>query len=63
MVAWECGMYIGAKLCVAREVIFRDVLRIDMSEFDEDLKEPSSYIDLRSCVSGMFVIITSAEPS
>ena len=48
---------------MAKEVFFCCVLRIDMSEFDEDLKEPGSYIDLRSCVSGMFVIITSAEPS
>ena len=61
MVAWEFGMPIGPKLCVAREVFFCDVLRILLSEFDEDPKEPSLDIEERSCVIAMFVIIMSAE--
>ena len=63
MVAREDGWHIKAKLCVARTVFFCHVLRILLSEFDEDLKEPSLGIKERSCVIGMFVIIMSAEPS
>ena len=38
-----------------------DVLGILMSEFDEGLKEPRLGIKLKSCGSGVFFIITSAE--
>ena len=55
---WVCH---EANIYVAREVFFHHVLRIHMSEFDEDLKEPSLDIKERSCVIGMFVIIMSAE--
>ena len=61
MVAWESGMPIWSKLCVASAVFFCDVLRILLSEFDEDSKEPSLGVEERSCVIGMFVIIMSAE--
>ena len=61
MVARGDGWHIKAKLCVARAVFFYHVLRILLSEFDEDLKEPSLGIKERSCVIGMFVIIMSAE--
>ena len=50
-----------ARLCVASGAFFCHVLRILMSEFNEDLKEPSSGIKERSCVIGMFVIIMGAE--
>ena len=46
---------------MARETFFGYVLRILISEFNEDIKEPSSGIKERSCVIGMFVIIMSAE--
>ena len=58
---WEDCWPLKAKLCVAREAFFCHVLRILMSEFNEDLKEPSLGIKERSCVIGMFVIIMSAE--
>ena len=61
MVAWEFGVPIGPQLCVATGVFFCDVLQMLLSEFDEGL--PSLDIEERSCVSGMFVIIMSAEPS
>ena len=49
MVAWESGMPIGPKLCVATEVFFCDVLRILLSDFDEGLKQPILDIEERSC--------------
>ena len=58
---WEDCWPLKAKLCVAREAFFYYVLRILMSEFNEDLKEPSLGINERSCVIAMFVIIMSAE--
>ena len=61
MVSWEYGSHLGAKLFMAREVFFCDALRILLSEFDEDPKEPSLDIEERSCMIAMFVIIMSAE--
>ena len=54
-------MHIKARLFMASDAFFYHVLRILLSEFNEDLKEPSSGIKERSCVIGMFVIIMSAE--
>ena len=42
---------------VASGAFFCHVLRILLSEFHEDPKEPSLGIKERSCVIGMFVII------
>ena len=50
-----------ARLCVVSGAFFCHVLRILLSEFNEDLKEPSLGIKERYCVIGMFVIIMSAE--
>ena len=52
-----------AKLFMANEVFFRDVLRIYLSELDK-VQNPTSW-DAKewSSVSGMFVIILSAEIS
>ena len=61
MVAWEYGSHLGAKLFMARDVFFCDMLRMLPSEFDEDPKEPSSDIEERSCVIAMSVVIMSAE--
>ena len=61
MVSWEYDSHLGAKLFMAREVFFCDVLRILLSEFDEAQNKPSLGIKERSCVAGMFVIIMSAE--
>ena len=61
MVAWEYGSHLGAKLFVAREVFFCDVLRIILSEFDEDPREPSLDTEEGYCMIAMFVIIMSAE--
>ena len=61
MVAWECGCPLGARLFMARAVFFCFVLRILLSEFDEDPNKPSLGITERSYVIGMFVIIMSAE--
>ena len=58
---WEDHWLLKANLCVTREAFFYYVLRILMSEFNEDLKEPSLGINERSCVVGMSVIIMSAE--
>ena len=52
-----------ARLCVASDAFFYNVLRMLPSEFDEGLKEPSLGIKERCCVIGMFVIIMSAEIS
>ena len=38
MVSWECDSPFGANIFVARTVFFYHVLRIILSEFDEDLK-------------------------
>ena len=46
---------------MANVVFFCDVLRILLSEFDEDPKEPSLDIEERSCVIAMLVIIMGAE--
>ena len=61
MVAWEYEVHLGSKLFMARAVFFCDVLRILLSEFDEDPKEPSLDIEERSCMITMFVVIMSAE--
>ena len=53
--------HLKARLFVARAVFFCHVLRILLSEFDEDLKEPSLGIKERSCVNGMSIIIMSAK--
>ena len=45
------------KLCVANACFKRDVLSIYLSEFHEDLKEPSLRIKERFCGSAMSVII------
>ena len=41
MVEWESGTHLGSKLFVASEVLFRDVLRIYLSEFGKGQEEPS----------------------
>ena len=48
------------KIFIARRCFKCNVFRILLSEFDEDLKEPSSGVDERSYVIAMSVIITSA---
>ena len=58
---WEDCWLLQPKLCVAREVFFYHVLRIHLSEFDEDPKEPSLDIKERYCVIAMSVVIMSAE--
>ena len=58
---WEDCWLLQPKLFMARAVFFCHVLRIYLSEFDEDPKEPSLYVEEQSCVIGMFVIIMSAE--
>ena len=50
-----------ARLCVASGAFFCHVLRILLSEFNEDPNKPSLGIKERSHVVGMFVIIMSAE--
>ena len=50
-----------ARLCVASGAFFCHVLSVLPSESNEDLKEPSSDIQERSCVIGMSVVIMSAE--
>ena len=50
-----------ARLCVASDAFFYHVLRILLSEFDEDQNKPSLGIKERCCVIGMVVIIMSAE--
>ena len=63
--AHNCGRedcwHIKARLCVASDAFFCHVLRILLSEFDEDPNKPSLGIKEISCVIGMFVIIMSAE--
>ena len=61
MVSGEKGLPLKAKLFVARRCFKCNVLRILLSEFDEDLKEHSLGIEERSCVVAMSVIIMSAE--
>ena len=61
MMAREDCWHSKAKLFMAREVFFCHVLRILLSEFDEDPKEPSLDIEERSCMITMFVVIMSAE--
>ena len=51
-------MSIRPNIFMAVEVFFCDVLRILTSDLDEGQNKHSLGIDLRSCVSGMFVIIT-----
>ena len=41
MVEWESGMPLGSNLFVASEVLFRDVLRIYLSDFGKGQEEPS----------------------
>ena len=41
MVEWESGMPLGSKPFVASEVLFRDVLRIYLSDFGKGQEEPS----------------------
>ena len=53
--------HIKARLFMASDAFFCCVLKILLSEFDEDLKEPSLGIKERCCVIGMFVIIMSVE--
>ena len=50
-----------ARLCVASGAFFCHVLRILLSEFDEDPNKPSLGIEERSCVNAMSVVIMSAE--
>ena len=54
-------VHIGPNIFVARRAFKHDVLRLLLSEFDEGWKEHSSGIKERSCVNGMFIIITSAK--
>ena len=61
MVAWEFGMPIGAKLFMAEEVFFCDVLRILMSDLDKSQEEPSLGINDSCCASGMSAVIMGAE--
>ena len=63
MVAWESGMPIGPKLCVAMEVFFCEVLQILTSEFGKSQEQTSLGIKVSCCASGMSVVIMSAEPS
>ena len=58
---WEDCWHIKARLCVASDAFFYLVRRMPPSEFNEDLKEPSSGIKERYCVIGVFVIIMGAE--
>ena len=60
---WEDCWLLQPKLCVAREVFFCHVLRIHLSEFDEDPNKLSLDVKERSCVITMFVIIMNAEIS
>ena len=41
MVEWESGTPLGSKLFMASEVLFRDVLRIYLSEFGKGQEEPN----------------------
>ena len=61
MVSGEYAGPLGSKLFMARRCFKCNVLRIILSEFDEDLKEPSLGVEERSCVIAMSVIIMSAE--
>ena len=61
MVLGEMSRPLRAKLFMARRCFKCNVLRILLSEFDEDLNEPSSGVEERSYVIAMSVIITSAE--
>ena len=63
MVSWEYGSHLGAKVFMAREVFFCDVLRILLSEFDEGHKQTSLGIKASCCVSGMSVVIMGVEHS
>ena len=60
-VAWETGMPIGPNMFVAMEVFFCDVLRIDIPEFFEGIKEESLGMEEKSCVVTMSIIIMIAE--
>ena len=51
----------GPKLFMATRAFKHDVLRILTSDLDAPLRKHSLGIKVRSCVSAMFVIITSAE--
>ena len=44
MVEWESGTPLGSKLFMASEVLFREVLRIYLSEFGEGQEKPTSGI-------------------
>ena len=57
----EDCLHIKARLFMASGAFFCHVVRILLSEFDEDPNKPSLGINERSCVIGMFVIIMSAE--
>ena len=48
---------------MASEVLFRDVLRIYLSEFGETQEKSTSGIKVCSCSNAMFVIILSVEIS
>ena len=58
---WEDCCHNKARLFMASDAFFCHVLRIIMSEFDEDPNKPSLGIKERTCVIGMFVITMSAE--
>ena len=53
--------HIKARLFMASDAFFCHVLRILLSEFDEDPDKPSLGIEDRSCVNAMSVVIMSAE--
>ena len=63
MVSGEKGRPLKAQLFMARRSFKCNVLRILLSEFDEDIKEPSLGVEERSCVIAMSVIIMGAENS
>ena len=53
--------HIKARLFMASDAFFCHVLRILLSDFDEDPNKPSLGIKERSYVIGMSVVIMSAE--
>ena len=63
MVAWESGMPSGPNIFVAMDVFLGHVLKILTSEFDKGQEQTSLGINVSPCVSGMSVVIMSAEPS
>ena len=61
MLSGEKSRPLRANIFMARRCFKCNVLRILLSECDEDLKEPSLGVEERFCVIAMSVIIMSAE--